>query len=246
MTDSKDWTGNKASVYKTLAASNHSSSEREKNDFYATDPKALDLLLEKEKFSDLIWEPACGQGHLSKRLEQNGYEVLSTDLIDRGFGIAGVNFLNQGSAPAGCDIITNPPYKFAVDFTIRALNLLEPGHKLALFLKIQFLEGKERKKLFLNFPPKKIYVSSSRLKCAINGGMSNFTCPTCGLTNIDCGKAGYKTAREIELEKKLEIAVQALKWIEEQADTSTQYDYDAEVILKNIVFDAQQALKEQE
>lgn len=70
LTDSKDWTGNKASVYKTLAASNHSNSEREKNDFYATDPKAIDLLLEKEKFSDLIWEPACGQGHLSKRLEQ--------------------------------------------------------------------------------------------------------------------------------------------------------------------------------
>lgn len=39
--------------------------------------------------------------------------------------------------------------------------------------------------------------------------MSNFTCPTCGFTNIDCGKAGYKTAREIELEKKLEIAVEA-------------------------------------
>lgn len=48
--------------------------------------------------------------------------------------------------------------------------------------------------------------------------MSNFTCPTCGLTNIDCGKAGYKTAREIELEKKLEIAVEALK---EYADKKT-------------------------
>lgn len=74
--------------------------------------------------------------------------------------------------------------------------------------------------------------------------MSNFICPTCGLTNIDCGKDGYKTAREIELKKKLEIAVKALKWIEEQADTPTQYDYDAEVILKNVVFDVQQALKE--
>lgn len=42
--------------------------------------------------------------------------------------------------------------------------------------------------------------------------MSNFTCPTCGFTNIDCGKAGYKTAREIELEKKLEIAVEALEF----------------------------------
>lgn len=53
-----------------------------------------------------------------------------------------------------------------------------------------------------------------------------------------------KTDRVIELEKKLDIAVKALKWIEEQADTSTQYDYEAEVILKNIVFDAQQTLKE--
>ena len=42
--------------------------------------------------------------------------------------------------------------------------------------------------------------------------MSNFTCPTCGLTNIDCGKAGYKTAREIDLEKNIEIAVKALEF----------------------------------
>lgn len=40
--------------------------------------------------------------------------------------------------------------------------------------------------------------------------MSNFICPTCGITNIDCGKAGYKTPREIELEKKLEIAVKVI------------------------------------
>ena len=52
--------------------------------------------------------------------------------------------------------------------------------------------------------------------------MSNFICPTCGMNNIDCGKAGYKTDREIELEKKLEIAVKALEiyadennWIED-------------------------------
>ena len=40
--------------------------------------------------------------------------------------------------------------------------------------------------------------------------MSNFICPTCGMNNIDCGKAGYKTDREIELEKKLEIAIKAM------------------------------------
>lgn len=42
--------------------------------------------------------------------------------------------------------------------------------------------------------------------------MSNFICSTCGITNIDCGKAGYKTAREIELELEKKIAVKALSF----------------------------------
>ena len=42
--------------------------------------------------------------------------------------------------------------------------------------------------------------------------MSNFICPECGMTNIDCGYAGYKTPKEIELEKKLAIAIKALQY----------------------------------
>lgn len=61
-----DWTGNSKSVYATLAASNHSERERNKHDYYATDPKAIELLLAEEKFSPLVWECACGEGHLSK------------------------------------------------------------------------------------------------------------------------------------------------------------------------------------
>jgi hypothetical protein len=38
-----------------------------------------------------------------------------------------------------------------------------------MFLKIQFLEGKKRKILFEKFPPKTVYVSSSRILCAPNG-----------------------------------------------------------------------------
>ena len=33
--------------------------------------------------------------------------------------------------------------------------------------------------------------------------MSNFKCSKCGTINIDCGKEGYKTPREIELKKKV-------------------------------------------
>ena len=82
----KDWTGNSNSIYKTLGASNHTDKERQNEDYYATDPKAADLLLELETFAPDIWECACGEGHLSKVFEKAGYIVKSTDLMDRGFG----------------------------------------------------------------------------------------------------------------------------------------------------------------
>lgn len=48
--------------------------------------------------------------------------------------------------------------------------------------------------------------------------MSNFICSECGMTNIDCGGAGYKTPKEIELGKKLDIAVKALEELETKSD----------------------------
>ena len=88
---SKDWTGNSRSYASTLGARNFAEEEREVNDYYATDTKALEILLERLKkdnieLSSEIWECACGEGHLSKVLLDNWYDVYSTDLVDRGFG----------------------------------------------------------------------------------------------------------------------------------------------------------------
>lgn len=96
----KDWTGNSNSIFATLGASNHTEQERELNDFYATEPKAVGLLLQREKFSEKIWEPACGQGHISKVLMAHGYKVLSSDLVNRGYGYTGVDFLKAGGLPS--------------------------------------------------------------------------------------------------------------------------------------------------
>ena len=65
-------------------------------------------------------------------------------------------------------LLRTPPYKLATSFIKHSLDLAKDGVKVAMFLKIQFLEGKERKKLFTEYPPKTIYVSSSRLLCAKN------------------------------------------------------------------------------
>ena len=71
----KDWSGNSNSIYKTLGASNHTEKEREGNDYYATEPKAVMLLLEQEKFSQWVWECACGEGHISEVLKANGEDA---------------------------------------------------------------------------------------------------------------------------------------------------------------------------
>ena len=163
---------NKQSVFVCNGASNHSAQQRELHDFYATEPYAAELLLEQETFKRGIWECACGAGHLSKVFQKHGYITISTDLVDRGYGIGGVNFL---TVPKGrfnlsqTDIVTNPPYSLAQEFIEHAFELLPVGGKCAMFLKLTFMESKSRKALFTKFPPYRIYVSSSRLQCAKNG-----------------------------------------------------------------------------
>ena len=170
----KDWTGNSRSAHAMLGARNYAKNDREANDYYATEPKAVELLLEHEQFSPYIWEPACGEGHMSKVLESHGFNVLSTDLIDRKYGTGGVDFLKKTGTEIPRDIITNPPYKYAKEFVEHALNISADGTKIAMFLKIQFLEGKARRQLFDKYPPQTVYVSSRRLRCAMNGDFEKY------------------------------------------------------------------------
>lgn len=166
---SKDWTGNAASMFKTLGASNHTDHERQREDYYATEPLATEWLCKIEEFNNPILEPACGEGHVAKVLQRHGYDVTSRDLFDRGFGTPDMDFLAIDNLSWQGDIITNPPYRYAIDFVRKAIQIIPTGHKVAMFLKIQFLEGKARRELFRVTPPKTVWVSSSRLKCAMNG-----------------------------------------------------------------------------
>lgn len=150
--------------------------EREENDFYATEPKALEKLLEVFTFHRDVWEPACGQGHLSKVLMDQGYNVWSTDKIDRGFGYT-LDFLDllPSTKNVKRDIITNPPFRFALEFAETALDVVAKNYYVALFLKLQFLEGAKRRSFFDTTPPRYVYVSSSRLRVAKHGDFDQFS-----------------------------------------------------------------------
>jgi hypothetical protein len=130
--------------------------ERNRRDFYATPTWVTEALLRHIRFRGPVWEPCCGDGAMTRVLEGHGYDVISTDLVDRGFGTAGVDFLACGAVPTGCrSIITNPPYgdtgsqagqsrspTAMLRFLRHAMTLTASAEgQLALLVRLQWIAG---------------------------------------------------------------------------------------------------------
>lgn len=148
--------------------------KRQKDDFYETPPEATVELLKREKFDGVIWEPAVGAGAISKIFAQHGYFVVGSDLrTDNIYGdYPGRDFLTTsfpGQCPSPGSIVTNPPFKLALQFILRALS--EPSvKKVAMFARIQLLESKERYlELWSKYPPVRVYIFSQRVTCHKEG-----------------------------------------------------------------------------
>ena len=159
---SKNLTGGK------LAGGNPKNN-RVEHDYYATPSQATLDILDREFLNGSILEPACGEGHISKLLVERypNSEVISTDLIDRGYGEGDINFLTHDFGRKFDNIITNPPFKYAKEFIERGLELA--NDKVIMFAKIQLLESETRKELFENYPPTYVYVFSKRVNPLRNG-----------------------------------------------------------------------------
>lgn len=155
-------------VYKLLGS--HGCDSRAELDLYTTPPDAVISLLEHESFSKNVWECACGLGHISDVLASKGYNVYSTDIKNYGYAKQHdtFDFLNCDKSFNG-DIVTNPPYKMALPFVKKALQFIPNGNRVAMLLRIQFLEGQERHLFFVDNPPAKIYVFSKRIQCSKHG-----------------------------------------------------------------------------
>lgn len=137
--------------------------EREKDDFYPTPPGGSRALLAVERFQGPIWEPACGDGAISKVLEAAGHDVISTDLVARGYGHARIDFLMERQLLAPT-IITNPPFKFAEAFLAKAVDL--GAEKVALLCRLAWLEGAARRTMFEATALTRVWVFSRRLHIA--------------------------------------------------------------------------------
>lgn len=141
---------------------------RVENDYYATNPKAVEMLLTNYTFdAATILEPCVGGGHIANAINDfftNKREITALDIVDRGYPDTIVqNFLNWETDKKFEGIITNPPFSLAQEFIEKGMDLLTDDGQMAMFLKIQFLEGAKRKEFFEKYPPKYVYVFRNRM-----------------------------------------------------------------------------------
>lgn len=125
---------------------------RHPSDYYQTPREATWALLHVAVDIGMprsVWECACGSGDISRELKSAGMCVVSTDIEYHGYGRR-QDFLTTRKSPAP-GIVTNPPFRLAVEFIIHARSL--GVDFLALLLKATFWHAAERKTLFDRWPP---------------------------------------------------------------------------------------------
>ncbi len=200
----KEWTGNSNSGrYAVAAKKKGSTTERAADDFYATDPKALEMLLDKSSlwlrdvlnsflrrsdngkyrvrrngwrdyFAPEIWEPAAGTGNLCECLRERGYNVIGSDIKDRGYlkhkGMASIDFLQTTQDfcwhyTVGA-ILTNPPYSLALEFANHALDVLPENGLYIALMNLNWISGIERyNKLYQFGELREVYIFCKRIGC---------------------------------------------------------------------------------
>ena len=144
--------------------------DRAEGDFYVEPEWAVEALLDVEQFLGEVWDPACGEGTIPKVLEKRSHpSVIATDLVDHGYGQAGYDFLAipPRSLKRTDNIVCNPPFKLAEAFVRQGLKIAR--FKVALLLRLAFLEGQARARLFDTTPLARVHVFSKRVSMPPGG-----------------------------------------------------------------------------
>lgn len=151
----------RSTVAMTGGGKRYMSDDREKDDFYRTPSHATEALLRVETFPASVWEPACGDGAISRVLAAAGHTVTSTDLVDRGYGVPRRDFLMEHQVLAAC-VITNPPFKLADEFVLHAIRL--GISRIAILQRLAWMEGLSRHTaLWSKHPPARVWVFAKRV-----------------------------------------------------------------------------------
>lgn len=151
-----------SAVSARLPMAGDSAPKREKDDFYATPSWVTESFLRSAPdWPHHVWEPAAGEGHIAEVLRASGREVVAADLVSRaGYTPGGIDFLLEREALAP-SIVTNPPFKLAVEFVQHALAIGVTD--MAMLLKLSFLQGGARTPWLFASGLRRVFVVPKRI-----------------------------------------------------------------------------------
>lgn len=145
-------------------------------DLYETPSYVTKALLDREVFDGSILEPCVGNGAIMEVLKKH-YPIERWDKFyscdirsdDKVYYKAekGVDFRNAYLDDTFDNVITNPPFYCAKEIIENALRVSE--QKVAMFLKLVFLESSRRYEFFQNTPLETVYVFSRRVNLFRDG-----------------------------------------------------------------------------
>jgi hypothetical protein len=148
--------------------------DRNTNDLYPTPPLGSYCLLHTlgKRVPQKIIEPCAGRGHIAAELRRHGREVFAYDLFTYENQVSpvvgGVDATTLDLHGSSCGVITNPPYHKDLPRKLTEKFIAEYDF-VAMFLRLTFLEGKKRKKMFTERPPSDIIFLSDRINFGPTG-----------------------------------------------------------------------------
>jgi hypothetical protein len=109
-----------------------------------------------------LWEPAAGDGAIVHPLRETGRLVIASDIHDYGLESCAIQDYLTADPPAGIHgIVTNPPYRHALQFAQKALSEVP---YVAFLVRSNFdIEGVKRMGFRASDPPTRIWRSARRL-----------------------------------------------------------------------------------
>lgn len=162
------WEGGMTCLSTGTGSATHTFADRG-DDLYETPPEATQALLKAFELPKTIWEPAAGRGAIVRVLEGAGHHVICSDKVDYGFGYPQQDFLTDIFVPPVDAIVTNPPFRHAMDFVRLGI---QRSPLVVMLLRLAFLESERRRQILDNGHLREVLVFRNRLPMMHRDGWS--------------------------------------------------------------------------
>lgn len=133
---------------------------RHPQDWYVEPKWTSERLFAVEEFSGLVTDPACGLGRILLAANDSGHLVHGADIVKRSEWCDREESFLESGPDLTDNIVSNPPFGIAVDFTKHALQVAK--FKVALLLPTKWMNGAKRGSWLETTPLRRVWLLGPR------------------------------------------------------------------------------------